>query len=312
MPPYLYAAFTICDGTNEAARRRISAIVGEEMVHMALACNVLNAIGGTPVVAQASVVPIYPGPLSYDIGTDGSDLFRVSLLPFSPEAMAQAIHIEEPEDPLVLPEAGLARGLEPRYQTIGQFYDALDQALGRLPADTWSATPRNQLDDHPFFAGELFAVTSYQSASLAIRRIESEEEGNTKSPLDFEGEVAHYYRSEEIRRDQVLPPLQVQTDHDGEARVPINAGKAGSWTWVLVPWQGQAPTPPTGLDPAVSEYVGCEPRRRTPTSPPSSRPGRTSTAMSCGTGRPWRRAWTTGCCSATSSSAGPTPGWCAA
>lgn len=52
-----------------------------------------------------------------------------------------------------------------------------------------------------------------------------------------------------------LPPLQVQTDDNGEVTIPINGGKAGSWTWVLVPWQGAAPTPPTRLDPGLSEYV---------------------------------------------------------
>ncbi|MGH3977340.1 MAG: ferritin-like domain-containing protein, partial [Pseudonocardiaceae bacterium] len=203
LPPYLYAVFTIKDGSNEAARRRIGAIVREEMIHMGLACNVLNAIGGAPVLANASVVPIYPGPLPYDIGGEGYEPFRVSLLPFSPEAMIQAMHIEEPEEPLVFPELA-AVSLEPTYQTIGQFYRALDKALSELPTDAWSATPRNQLIDHPFFAGELFPVTGYESASEAISRIVSEGEGNTQSPLDFEGEVAHYYRFEEIRRDQVL------------------------------------------------------------------------------------------------------------
>lgn len=204
LPPYLYAAFTIRDGTNEAARRRISAIVGEEMVHMVLACNVLNAIGGSPLVADASVVPVYPGPLPYDIGADGSEPFPVSLLPFSPEAMAQAMRIEEPEEPLVFRAAAPDQPSAPTFQTIGQFYAALDEALGLLPATAWSASPRHQLGDHPFFAGELFPVTDHQSASRAIQRIVSEGEGNTQSPLDFEGEVAHYYRFEEIHRDQVL------------------------------------------------------------------------------------------------------------
>lgn len=203
LPPYLYASLTIRDDTNEAARRRISAIVGEEMVHMGLACNVLNAIGGTPVVASPSVVPTYPGPLPYDIGTEGGQPFIVSLLPFSPEAMDQAIHIEEPEDPLVF-SAAATRDAGPTFQTIGQFYGALDKALARLPDDSWFTPPRNQLTDHPFFVGELFPVSGYETASQAIHRIVSEGEGTTRSPLDFEGEVAHYYRFEEIRRDQVL------------------------------------------------------------------------------------------------------------
>ena len=94
--------------------------------------------------------------------------------------------------------------MEPTYQTIGQFYAALDQALAGLPPDAWAPAPRNQLTDHPFFAGELFPVVDHPTASAAIRRIVSEGEGTTKTPLDFEGEVAHYYRFEEIHRDRVL------------------------------------------------------------------------------------------------------------
>jgi hypothetical protein len=204
LPPYLYALFTIEQGSNEAARTRIGAIVREEMVHMALACNVLNAVGGSPVLADAAVVPVYPGPLPYDIGGDDGRPFLVSLLPFSPEAMAQATRIEEPEEPIEFPEAEALAAAPPAFQTIGQFYAALDAALARLPADAWADPPPNQLTDHPFFAGELFAVAGYPDASRAIHRIVSEGEGTTKSPLDFEGEVAHYYRFEELRRDQVL------------------------------------------------------------------------------------------------------------
>lgn len=201
LPPYLYALFTIPEGANQAARDRIAAIVLEEMVHMGLACNVLNAIGGSPVVAAASVVSRYPGPLPYDIGGDDGEPFLVSLLPFSREAMAQAMRIEEPEDPLEFPEA--AR-LAPSFQTIGQFYAALDEALGRLPADVWADPPRNQLTDQPFFPGELLSIAGPADASQAIQRIVSEGEGTTKSPLDFERELAHYYRFEEIHRDRLL------------------------------------------------------------------------------------------------------------
>ena len=202
LPPYLYAVFTLPEGGNHAARSRISAIVREEMTHMALACNILNAIGGRPVVADPAVVPVYPGPLPFDIGSEYGEPFNVSLLPFSKGAMAQAMQIEEPEEPIVFPAA--ARALPASFQTIGQFYAALDEALGQLPPDAWVNPSPNQLDDHPFFAGELFAVAGYPDASNAIQRIVSEGEGTTRSPLDFEGEVAHYYRFEEIYRDRVL------------------------------------------------------------------------------------------------------------
>ncbi|HEX6596361.1 MAG TPA: hypothetical protein VF045_05470, partial [Acidimicrobiales bacterium] len=46
----------------------------------------------------------------------------------------------------------------------------------------------------------------------------------------------------------------VETDAAGEVTVPITGNTAGSWTWVVVPWRGQAPPPPTRLVPDQNEY----------------------------------------------------------
>jgi hypothetical protein len=223
------------------------------MVHMALACNILNAIGGSPVLADPAVVPTYPGPLPYDIGAVSGDPFVVSLLPFSEAAMRQATRIEEPDDPLLFPDqAVLARDVV-SFETIGEFYRHVDEALRALPAGEWSDPPRNQLGDHPFFPGELFAVTGYESAALAIQRIVSEGEGTTKGPQDFEGDVAHYYRFEELRRDQAL-----QRD----------PGVAEGYSWgpsLGVAWNDVEPaiTDPSGHDfagdpPALAAQDACD------------------------------------------------------
>ncbi len=253
LPPYLYAAFTIKDGTNQAARRRINSIIQDEMVHLALACNVLNAIGGAPVLAHESVVPTYPGPLPYDIGADLGQPFCVSLLAFSPAAMAQAMRIETPEDPEVFPDLPDEASLGPRYETIGQFYLALETALGKLDPDTWSEVPRHQLTDHPFFAGRLFPVTGSDTAAEAIRRIRSEGEGTPKGadpfecPLDFEGEVSHYRRFEEILRNQVLErdPGAPEGFRWGEERLGVD------WSAVF----------PAIDDPACHDFSGDVPAR---------------------------------------------------
>ncbi len=50
-----------------------------------------------------------------------------------------------------------------------------------------------------------------------------------------------------------LPP-SVETDAAGQVTVPINGSSPGSWTWVLVPWLGQAPAPPTRLVTEQNEY----------------------------------------------------------
>ncbi len=48
IPAYLCALYTIVPGANTAAYEVIESVVLEEMLHMALAANVLNAIGGAP------------------------------------------------------------------------------------------------------------------------------------------------------------------------------------------------------------------------------------------------------------------------
>lgn len=206
LPVYLYAKFSILPGANQGAADSLTAIVGQEMVHMCLACNILNAIGGAPILAgtlpDGTVVPPrFPGPLPGDIGG-----LTVSLLPFSQQAMEQGMAIEEPENPLDIPVANtvlLAAAGEP--QTIGQFYAALDSFLAQLDPDIWAKNSgRNQIDDDQYFAGQLFPVRSYLDAHRAISIIVSEGEGTRDSPLDFADEVSHYYRFGEVAKNLVL------------------------------------------------------------------------------------------------------------
>ena len=79
----------------------------------------------------------------------------------------------------------------------------LEQALSELPASAWQPD-RNQIDDSQFFQGQLFKVNSFADAQQAINDIISEGEGSTTSPLNFQGDLSHYYRFEEIFRNQVL------------------------------------------------------------------------------------------------------------
>ena len=68
IPPYLCAMWSIKDPADPV--RAIRDIVLEEMSHMGTACNVLTAIGGTPRLNTADVVPTYPGPLPGGVHTD--------------------------------------------------------------------------------------------------------------------------------------------------------------------------------------------------------------------------------------------------
>src|SRR5687768_4726057 len=63
IPPYLYALYSLKEGNNQGIIDIIQSVVIEEMLHMTLACNILNALGGTPEIDTPSFVPTYPGTL---------------------------------------------------------------------------------------------------------------------------------------------------------------------------------------------------------------------------------------------------------
>ncbi|HEY0371773.1 MAG TPA: ferritin-like protein [Thermoanaerobaculia bacterium] len=200
LPPYLYALLSIPPGENRAAASRLQSVVLQEMIHMCLACNILNALGGSPEL----VPPVYPGPLPGDIGPPDGKPLIIKLLPLSEPAMKQGMNIEEPEKPIAFPvKKMLTAEAAPQSVTIGQFYHALDALLSTLPASDWTAN-RNQIDDAQFFAGQLFAINNYDDAHRAIEDIVSEGEGAADSPLDFQEEIAHYYRFGEVYYNKVL------------------------------------------------------------------------------------------------------------
>ena len=63
IPPYLTSLYTLSGSSVGAqyARTIIRNVVRDEMLHINLACNILNAIGGAPDIKGA--IPSYPSPL---------------------------------------------------------------------------------------------------------------------------------------------------------------------------------------------------------------------------------------------------------
>src|SRR5260370_17047088 len=100
IPPYLYALYSIKRNQNPEIAGLIRSIVNQEMLHMALDCNILNAIGGEPKIDDPAFVPQYPGPLP---GGVVSDLI-VPLSPFSKQLVSHVFLVhQEPQYPPVLP-----------------------------------------------------------------------------------------------------------------------------------------------------------------------------------------------------------------
>lgn len=217
LPPYLYALLSLLPDSNAEARNRLLAITHQEMIHLCLGANILNALGGRPRL-QA---PAYPGPLPGDIGSDGKALI-VHLLPFGEAAMKQGMAIEMPVDPLQFKQLQMAvGGAAGLVVTIGEFYEHLDSYLKGLPPASWY-TNRNQITGQQFFPGQLFAVSNYDDAHRAIGVIVSEGEGASDSPLDFSRELAHYYRFEELYRNQVLTSSDAKEGYSWGAQLGVD------------------------------------------------------------------------------------------
>lgn len=60
IPTYLTALATIKDNYNTEVQDIFRQILIQEMLHMALAANLLNAVGGSPVLFSENFIPLYP------------------------------------------------------------------------------------------------------------------------------------------------------------------------------------------------------------------------------------------------------------
>jgi hypothetical protein len=193
LPTYLYALYSLDPIKNGGIVGIVKSVIIEEMLHMTLACNVLNALGGRPVIDRPDFIPTYPGPLP---GGVESDLI-VHLAPFSSEQLLNFMKIEEPEDPLQFPVLEALAAPPPRL-TIGQFYAAIKGQIIALGDGAFSSAPRNQIG--PDLMECAVVVTSVETANEAIDIIVQQGEGTKDSPLEAASseEVAHYYRFAEI------------------------------------------------------------------------------------------------------------------
>ncbi|MBK8497784.1 MAG: ferritin-like protein [Flavobacteriales bacterium] len=198
LPPYLTAMASIVDGTNLDVSGLIRSVMMEEMLHMVLAANVLNAIGGNPVLAKKGVAPEYPTALP---DSDGS--FLVSVEPLSLGAIQTFMRIEQPTPKHTPAKAD-------GYATIGQFYAAIMEAIVRLSKKgeiRFDHNPGRQVSPSDYYNGHgnVIRVHDSYSAIEALKEITHQGEGNDDTifesghVVDGVGyELAHYYRFMEI------------------------------------------------------------------------------------------------------------------
>ncbi|WP_030270226.1 ferritin-like domain-containing protein [Streptomyces sp. NRRL B-24484] len=181
VPVYLTGLYSIDTGGNTDATQTIRSVVMEEMLHMTLAANVLNALGEIPSTAPVdfhgrrnlSPIPAYPldSPLVTGIGT-------LELLPLTPRAVDGFVRIEHPlHGAATLGDIPAQPG---GFRTIGEFYDAVDAALADPAICPDSAfQPVRQIPDSEYYggAGHVVEVKDRATAREAVLKIIDQGEG---------------------------------------------------------------------------------------------------------------------------------------
>lgn len=198
IPTYLYALYSLDPSRNKEIAEIVDSVVIEEMLHMTLASNVLNALGVCPVIDHPDFIPNYPGPLPGGVESG----LTVHLAPFSTDQLETFLDIEQPEHPLNF--KAFAAVEEP--VTIGQFYAKLSAAIAALGDSHFVGDPRFQVG--PDLLPESIVVRDVATAQQAIELIVEQGEGTTTSPAEVVGgDVAHYYRFMEIKKGRRLVPV---------------------------------------------------------------------------------------------------------
>jgi hypothetical protein len=196
---YLYAQFSLKRGIDEGVTpeqlARIHAwestiidITKQEMLHLALATNILTAIGAAPHFERPNF-PILSRWYPPDV--------QIALVPFGERALRHFMYLERPEgmalqdaegfmpeggwQPLTVDDPQLTPGPE-EWHTVGHLYRGIEAGLAHLvdrygEEAVFIGPPRAQATTDIFEWTELTAVTDLASASKAIELIVEQGEG---------------------------------------------------------------------------------------------------------------------------------------
>lgn len=196
IPPYLYAMYSIEDRQSDAALL-LRSIVAEEMLHVALAANLLLSLGGQPDFDHPSYMPNYPSELPHH-----RPPLVLELAPCSDQLLRETfMRIEQPE-------THGAPAQPDEYETLGQFYHALELAMEDLSTsfDLFeSPQVDSQLSDHSFYqpvafdaedSGGLVQIDDLDSALEAIEIIVHQGEGlsDERWADPAHQELTHYHK----------------------------------------------------------------------------------------------------------------------
>lgn len=230
IPPYLTMLYSIDEQVPWRVLEVMRSVVVEEMLHLTLAGNVLNAIGGTPVIDSPAFLPNYPSQLPY-----GLDNVTVSLLPFSREAVKQGMEIEQPRKlDISLALTGVTENMN-----ISEFYHYIQARLCVACAKfgekaIFCGNAARQIPADAFYyggGGGVVVVHDLLSAIRALQMICDQGEGSHYSIWSGKDSakesgfklVAHYFRFNELHEERLYK--------EGDTKLSGPTGEA-----LDVPW----------------------------------------------------------------------------
>jgi len=226
IPLYLYAMYSVTPATSDAAKA-VHGVVIEEMLHLALAGNTLTAVGGTPKLYDPKIIPAYPTPMLGRVPE-----LTLHLRQMTKENLGTFIQLELPESAGGKPEPDL-------YQTLGQFYQAIEDGLtylnGKDPNLFKTASINAQFPPDSIYtprvadAGGLVTVTDLPSALQALTIIVDQGEGKPGPGRPFDDD-------QKLEKDHYDIFLDLQ---------------GGAATWAVLP---------VLTDPTTPGYLGEDPK----------------------------------------------------
>jgi hypothetical protein len=236
IPPYMVAVLSMKVTENREAADLIRGIMIEEMLHLALVGNVMNAVGGTVRIGPDNV-PSYPLRMQFEGKKFKDRDFPLNLEPFSKDAVETFMKVEEPQEP-PRPRGMLAKTITIPGLTIGEFYMNIIALLEELDAEgnLFTGDPSHQLHDDYYWGGgnRLIPVSDLDSAKRALNVVITQGEGawqtaKTTVSGDQPLQMGHYYRLAEIHYerqyqqsdDPARPPTGAPLPVDYEAVYPI-------------------------------------------------------------------------------------------
>ena len=205
IPPYLLGYYSLHDKNSPAARILLG-VVMEEMLHIALDANLINAIGRKVVIDRHEVPHHYPCAIPYHAPCADGSPCTIHLQPVSREVARDLYMLIEKPSPYVL--GGPSQPQGNHWDTLGQFYEAIIEGFRTVAAvnpDLFSGDPRRQYAPATIYngGGRLYPAHDLDDAVRAIRENQQQTQGRRGNPYEPHGplgaeELGHYFRFRQI------------------------------------------------------------------------------------------------------------------